>query len=133
MKIQSLNKKIIASIIAFLVFTCSGVLVMIGFILTRSDPNQPERVVSPSGKRVVIPTVNTSKEDITNYLCIKIEIQDVATGETLFEEQTGASNRMRWSIHWVKENNIQLRSSDIGVLCWEEGSDNVWRRVDCLY
>jgi hypothetical protein len=92
---------------------------------------QPTPVYSPSGERVILPSINYNQDDSKKYLCVKLVVQDVDTGTNLFEIQTGASNRMRWSVDWIDENTIQLTSSDIGIYCWAEKSEGVWQEWEC--
>jgi hypothetical protein len=131
MKIQRKNVKIVALIFVGLAIAFIFIIAVIVFALIPSQPRQPDPIFSPSGKRVLIPTINMSKEDMVKYLSIKIKIQEIDTGDIIFEEQTQASARMRWSIKWLSENFIQLNSSDIGILCWEEGSNKAWKQANC--
>jgi len=101
------------------------------FALLSKRPHQPQPVYSPSGEQVILPSINTDQDDMTQYLCVKLVIQDVGTGTTLFEIQTGASSRMRWSVGWIGEDMIQLKSSDIGDRCWAEGNDGAWHDGEC--
>ena len=109
-----------------------GLAAMALFIQYLRKPIQPEPVYSPSGERVILPSINYSKDDATKYLCVMFIIQDVDTGIILFETQTGASARDRWSVHWINENMIQLSSSDIGNYCWDESSDGRWQDTECF-
>jgi hypothetical protein len=108
-----------------------GLLVMILVACNPGRQSEPERVYSPSGGRVILPSVNYIKDDIRKYLCVKLTIQNVVTGSTLFEIQTGVSDRMRWSVQWIGEKIIQFKSSDIGDYCWAENSDGTWHDWDC--
>lgn len=72
-----------------------------------------------------------NKADMTTYLCVKLKVQDAKTGAVLFEIQTHASDRMRWSVTWLNEKAFQLTSSDIGNYCWAEADDGNWQSMDC--
>ena len=76
-------------------------------------------------------SINYSKEDGTCSTCVKLSIQDVQTRKTLFEVQTNASDVMRWSVQWLSEKSIQLKSSDIGTYCWGEGNNGIWEEAEC--
>jgi hypothetical protein len=84
------------------------------------------RVTSPDGRRIVTASVNQSKTDRAKYLCVRIKIAD-ASGHVEFEEQTGASGVMRWSVAWSGDDTVILRSSDIGSSGWRLGSDGTWK------
>ncbi len=68
---------------------------------------------------------------MTKYLCVKLMVQDVLSGATLFETQTGASDRMSWELGWIDEHSIELKSSDIGDTCWAEGNNGTWQNSPC--
>jgi hypothetical protein len=108
-----------------------GLVVIVLFANNRGRQRQPEPVYSHSGVRVILPSINYSKDDMKKYLCVKLVIQDVDTGAILFDLQTSASDRMRWSVKWIDEKSIQLSSSDIGNYCWAEGSDGTWHDWEC--
>ena len=114
----------------FLLVGLCGVGLTIYLVLS-SAPSQPEPIYSPNHLRILIPTINTSKEDMTKYLCLKFKIIDAKTQQVLFEKQTGSSVRMRWSIQWLRDDYLLLDSSDIGVYCWQEGENGVWASADC--
>lgn len=61
---------------------------------------------------------------------VHIKIQETKSGETLFQVQTSASDRMRWSVDWIDNNTVILNSSDIGAYCWEENNDS-WKKIQC--
>ena len=83
-------------------------------------------VVSPDGRRVVKATINANRADPRKYLCVKIRIENVA-GEVELDEQTGASQVIRWSAGWSGNDRVILRSSDMGPLGWQLGPDGTWK------
>ena len=85
-------------------------------------------IPSPDGNLTLITSINRSKEDPTKYLCVKFQIVD-STGKMLYEEQTGASDRMRWSMRWEDNQRVVLDSSDIGTIVWEQQADESWHKV----
>ena len=115
-----------------------GALILITVILavlmlyTFTGPNiyVPALVYSDDGLRVIVPTINYDKSDIGTYLCVNIEIRDVQSKETLYQVQTYASDRMKWSVYWIDNNTFQLDSSDIGSYCWKE-NDGIWGETEC--
>ncbi len=88
----------------------------------------PEPIKSPDGKLVLVTSVNTSKADMTKYLCVKFEIRD-SSGAVLYQEQTGASTRMKWRMYWDGNRRVVLESFDIGTYAWEQQPDGKWRSV----
>lgn len=86
-------------------------------------------VYSGDGSKVMIPTVSYNKTD-AGYLEVHIEIRDVQSGKTLYQVQTHASDRMKWSVDWPDANTIRLKSSDIGTYCWRE-ADGIWAEAKC--
>jgi hypothetical protein len=102
------------------------------FVIHQRQPQQTEPVYSPSRELVIEPIINTSREDMTKYLCIKMVIRDAETGNILWEKQTSASSRMGWSVQWINEDLIQLQSSDVGDSCWARENDGTWQEASCL-
>ena len=92
---------------------------------------KPDPVYSADSSKVIIPIINSNKADYTSYLLIYLEIKDTQSEKTLFQVQTRASNRMRWSVEWLDNNTVLLDSSDIGSYCWKEGSDHIWIETKC--
>jgi len=96
-----------------------------------SSASRSERIASPDGSRVLVTSIVSDKADPTAYLTVAFEIRDAQTGEVLFSDTTGASDRMRWSMTWLSNSEIQLTSSDIGDYCWVETPDGTWDRSPC--
>jgi len=83
---------------------------------------------SPDGQLVLVTSINTSQADMTKYLCVKFEIRD-SSGTVLYQEQTGASTRMKWRMYWDGNRRVVLESSDIGTYAWEQQPDGKWKSV----
>ncbi len=96
--------------------------------LAGCTPAQTNSIPSPDGRLVLVTTVNTDRTDPTVYLCVKFQILD-DSGHILYEEQTRASARMRWTMRWDGNARVVLESSDIGTHVWERGSDGRWQKV----
>jgi len=92
---------------------------------------EPGELVSPDKKRVAIVELITSKRDLTKYLTLRLIVQDNQTGQRLLETNTGASIRMRWSLKWLSNSEVQLESSDIGTYCWQEVLGTGWVKATC--
>ncbi len=86
---------------------------------------------SPRQDRALVVTVNTSRDDPTKYLTLVFEVRNKATQSVLHRQQTGASSRAAWSMHWLDNNTVQLKSSDIGTYCWRVQADGVWMESPC--
>lgn len=99
------------------------------YFFTGVSHDVPAPIYSQDGSKVMIPSVGYDK-NLDTYLEVSIEIQDVRSGKTLYQVNTQASHRMKWFIHWVDENTIQLDSSDIGTYCWKE-ERGVWAEAKC--
>jgi len=126
-----MNKTIrVSGVIAAISICVVVVLAVFRYSLKANNFYSPEPVYSPDGTRVVIPTVNFDKENYAAYQLIHIQVQDTASLEVLFQVQTRASNRMRWSIAWIGKDVIRLDSSDIGAYCWQE-INGVWQDHEC--
>jgi hypothetical protein len=122
--------KISAIILGILILVALIWIALIIFFYTGVHQYVPKPVYSPDGTRVIIPTINFNKEDQDKYLMVHIKIQETKSGETLFQVQTSASDTMRWSVNWIDNNTVILKSSDIGVYCWEENND-IWKETEC--
>ena len=109
----------------YLWFSC--VLLGLG-LLVGCSAAQPNATPSPDGRFVLLTTINADKTDPTVYLCVKFQIMDEA-GHLLYEEQTRASDRMRWTMKWAGNERVVLESSDIGTYTWERGSNGLWQKV----
>jgi hypothetical protein len=53
-------------------------------------------------------------------------------GTILHEENTRASRVHRWSVDWVSDSKIMIKTSDIGSLALIRGDDGRWSRVNPL-
>ncbi len=95
---------------------------------TQRSSSDSNAIPSPNGNLTLITSINRSKEDLTKFLCVKFQIID-STGRVLYEEQTGASDRMRWNMRWEDNQHVVLDSSDIGTIIWEQQADGSWRKV----
>jgi hypothetical protein len=101
------------------------------YFFTGINSNVQEPVYSTDGSKVIVPSVNFNKDNYETYLHVNIEIQDANTQETLFQVQTRASHRMRWSVKWIDNNTVTLESSDIGSHCWAEYNNETWNEIKC--
>jgi flagellar basal body-associated protein FliL len=122
--------KILLIIMGILVLVALIWIALIIFFYSGAQPYVPKPVYSPDGTRVIIPTINFNKADKDKYLLVHIKIQNTKSDETLFQVQTRASDRMRWSVDWIGNNTLILNSSDIGSYCWEENNDR-WKETQC--
>jgi hypothetical protein len=89
---------------------------------------QANSIPSPDGHLILVTAINHDKTDLRTYLCVKFQITDNA-GHVLYEEQTYASNRMKWDIKWDGNERIVLDSSDIGTYTWELTNDGRWQKT----
>lgn len=105
---------------------CAGIVML--FLLLGCTERRSHSVSSPDGTLTLITSINNSQEDPTKYLCVKFQIVD-STGRVLYEEQTGASNRMRWRIQWDGNTRVVLDSSDIGTVAWEQQVNGSWHEA----
>jgi hypothetical protein len=122
--------KISSIILGVVIFITIVWVSLILFFYTGVRPYVPDPVYSPDGSKVIIPTVNYYKEIYEKYLLVHFKVQDTHSKEILFEVQTHASDRMRWSIAWVGNNTVLLDSSDIGLYCWKE-KNGTWIESEC--
>ncbi len=106
-------------------------LTLVMHLFTRIIPNVPDPVYSADRSRIIIPSVNFNEDNSDTYLLVHLEVQESSTKETLFQVQTRASHRMRWSIKWIDNNTVMLESSDIGSDCWIEDNSEVWKEFKC--
>ena len=71
-------------------------------------------------------SVNQSQADSTRYLCVVVEITDLA-GNTQYQEVTPASATQRWSIRWVNNEEVLLDSADVGQYRIRRQPDGAWK------
>lgn len=90
-----------------------------------------ESIDSPQSDRTLTIGVNTSRDDPTQYLTLVFEVRDKASGDLLHRQQTRASSRMAWSMRWLDNRTVQLSSSDVGTICWQEQGDGAWPELPC--
>jgi hypothetical protein len=86
----------------------------------------PPSLKSPDGMLTLSTSVNQTKADRTQYLCVIIDIVD-STGKTLHHEVTPASDVHRWSIQWVTNDELLLKSSDVGNYHVLRQTDGTWK------
>lgn len=112
-----------------LVFSIIGCVLMLALLPRCAPaPSSSSSIPSPDGSLILVTSVNQSKDDPITYLCVKFQIVDSA-GNLLYEEQTRASDRMRWSMHWEDNQHIVLDSSDIGTRVWEQQANGSWQKM----
>ncbi len=119
---------VITSILSL--FICLGLIGAAILINMQIRHQQLAPIYSPNHQNMVVPSINTDKTDMRQYLCIKISIVDTISKKVIFEEQTFASSRMNWSIRWLGNQSFILDSSDIGPSCWQE-VNGTWKLSDC--
>lgn len=81
---------------------------------------------SPDGTMVLTTSINHSKGNPTRYLCVIVDIVDSA-GKSLYHEATPASDTQRWSIQWVSNDDVLLKSSDVGDYHLRRLPDGTWK------
>jgi hypothetical protein len=86
-------------------------------------------IPSPDGSLMLRTHVELSRDDPVTYRCVVFEIRDGA-GRVLHAENTRASNAMRWSMSWVGNDCVRLRSSDIGSRHWRRHADGRWLKEE---
>jgi hypothetical protein len=82
-------------------------------------------ILSPDGTMTLHTRIEQSRNDPVTYLCVVFEIRD-SSGRILHTENTRASDAMRWTMAWVADDRIRLRSSDIGTFEWKRQADGSW-------
>ena len=88
------------------------------------SPSPPQK--SPDGTMSLSTSVNQSKANPTRYLCVVVDIND-STGKPLHHEVTPASDTQRWSIQWVSNDEVLLKSSDVGNYRIRRQPDGKWK------
>lgn len=123
--------KVILTILSTLLLFAVIWVVLALYVFTGVHRYVPDPVYSADGSRVIIPSVDYNKNNHDVYLMVHIEVQDTKTGKILFQIQTRASDRMRWSVGWVDDNTVKLDSSDIGTYCWTGSDVETWKERIC--
>jgi hypothetical protein len=96
-------------------------------ILAACGNGSTKELISPDGSLILRTRIETSRKDVRAYRCVMIQIRD-RTGMILHEENTRASNTMRWDISWESNQSLRLVSADIGTLRWTKHPDRTWRK-----
>ncbi len=86
-------------------------------------------IPSPDGSLVLHTHIELSRDDPVTYRCVVFEIRD-GSGRVLHAENTKASDTMRWSMSWVGNDRVRLRSSDIGLFHWRRRADGRWLKEE---
>ncbi len=107
-----------------LVVAIAAVAVLIVVLTERRHGKPP--VLSPDGSMSLITRIEESRQDPGAFLCVVFAIRD-RSGRILHEENTGASDRMRWDLSWDSNERIRLKSSDIGTYHWQRQRDASWK------
>lgn len=123
--------RISSLILGAFVLIAITLVVLRSYFNTGNQSQVPAEVYSPDRSKIIIPRVNSDKDNYDTYLLVHLEIQDVQSRRTLFEVQTRASDRMRWSVDWIDDSTVKLDSSDIGSYCWAEGKNDTWTEIPC--
>jgi hypothetical protein len=122
--------KISIIVLGILILIAMVWLALVLFVFTGIRQYVPNPIYSQDRTKVIFPTINYNKADTSTYLCVNIEVSDAQSGIPLYKVQTHASNRMKWSIHWIGNNIFKLDSSDIGSYCWKE-ENGKWGDAQC--
>jgi hypothetical protein len=104
-------------------------LAMVALCGCARKPEPP--IFSPDGSMSLHTWIEESKSDPTSYLCVAFQIR-AARRRVLHEENTRASDVMRWRMSWISNECLRLDSSDIGTCFWEIQPDGSWRKTDQL-
>jgi hypothetical protein len=102
-----------------------SLLLLLSLAAGCSRPVPPQ--ASPDGSLILAASIERSRAAGSKYLCVILEIRDRA-GKVLFRENTGASDVMKWNLHWESNTRIKLDSSDIGTYYWNRQPDGSWRK-----
>ena len=82
-----------------------------------------EAIPSPDNRLMLQPVI---KESIIHFSLIDSD------GTTVFSTSTRASNVQKWSLTWITNTKILLKSSGIGDWIWEQLEDGSWKRIKPL-
>jgi hypothetical protein len=84
-------------------------------------------IPSPDGTLEIHTFIEQSRSNPTAYGCVIIEIREKSR-KALYRENTGASDFERWSVDWVSNARIRLKSSDVGTMFWSRQPDGTWKK-----
>ena len=104
-----------------------GLCLLFLFVAACGGRRAPAPIASPDGSMTLHTRVEQSRADPETYLCVVFEIRD-QSGLMLHEENTRASDRMRWKMSWNSKDRIRLESSDIGTYHWRRQADGTWAK-----
>ncbi|MDB6022561.1 MAG: hypothetical protein JWQ04_2418 [Pedosphaera sp.] len=76
---------------------------------------------------VLMTSIDQSKEDPKTYLCVVFEIRD-QSGKVIHKENTRASAASKWNMSWISNEEIELKSSDIGDYRWKKQPNGNWQK-----
>jgi hypothetical protein len=95
-----------------------AILLTLSLACGRSAP-QEWRFPSPDGRLALAVSVNQSQAPPPpTCACTSKSVRPKP--RVLYCEQTSASSRLTWSVEWEDNMRLQLDSSDVGTLCWED-------------
>jgi len=116
-----------------LFLTVSFCLLSVGLYLFLSLP-EGKIIQSPyDGTMIILVTNNTQILDRTKFGTIRLRVQKMQNPLpiTLLDTLTDASWRLSWSVQWLDNSHIKLKSSDVGSICWSEKENKKWVKADC--
>jgi len=85
----------------------------------------PQTCYSPDHQLRATARVGTDA-NAHNYAEVIVEIYD-SNGKQIFNQDTGVSNAMPWSIKWVDNTQLELDSNDSGTNFIEKTSTGKWK------
>ncbi|AZZ98879.1 hypothetical protein [Pseudoalteromonas sp. R3] len=90
------------------------------------------KLIGCSGEtRITSPDENREASVRSDSGILVLSILD-AGGENLYTVNTGASDFQHWSIEWLNNSELLLRSSDIGPVLFVNQPDGSWEKVNPL-
>jgi hypothetical protein len=104
-------------------------VVLLVVALSAGCRRRPQSLIpSPNGFMTLHTWIENRKSDPTTYLCVVFQIRD-ENGRVLHEENTRASDAMRWRMSWDSDNVVRLESSDIGTYFWQLQPNGNWEKL----